>query len=61
MWMSEDDIEMATASTPQSSDACTSETTARFQARMLQFKPNAAIAATAAFSSPPMTGMPASI
>ena len=43
MWMSLADIEMATASTPQSMECSTSETTARFQARMEASSPRPTI------------------
>ena len=39
MWMSLADMLMATASTPQSMECCTSDLTARFQARMRGVEP----------------------
>src|SRR5450759_1307343 len=61
MWMSLADMEMATASTPQSSECLTSSMTARFQARMEASSPRPTISPIVAFSSPPMAGMPTSI
>src|SRR5665647_2489305 len=61
MWMSLADMEMATASTPQSSECLTSSMTARFQARMEASSPRPTISLIVAFSSPPIAGMPTSI
>ena len=61
MWMSLADMEMATASTPQSSECWMSSTTARFQARMEVSSPSSTISLIVVFSSPPMAGMPTSI
>ena len=61
IWMSDDDIEIATASTPQSIESWMSLTTARFHPRMLQLRSRAAICVMASFSAPPIVGMPASI
>jgi|GEM_PF-3877842 len=61
MWISLADMEMATASTPQSSECLTSSMTARFQARMEASSPRSTISPIVAFSSPPMAGMPTSI
>ncbi len=61
MWMSLADIEIATASTPQSMECWMSAATARFQARIEVSSPRSTICAIVAFSSPPIAGMPTSI
>ncbi len=61
MWMSLVASEIATASTPQSIDVLMSATLARFQPRIDAFRPRCAISSMTSRSSPPMTGMPASI
>ena len=52
MWMSLADMEMATASTPQSRECWMSATTARFQARIEGLRPSSTICVMACFSSP---------
>ena len=61
MWMSLVASEMATASTPQSMEVLMSATFARFQPSTDAFRPRCAISVMTSASSPPMTGMPASI
>ena len=61
MWMSLADMEMATASTPQSMECFTSSMTARFHARIELSRPRSTISLMVAFSSPPMAGIPTSI
>jgi len=61
MCMSDADIDSATESTPQSMLWSRSSTEARFQPMTEASRPMEAMRLTAAFSSPPMAGMPASI
>jgi len=61
MWMSEEDMEIATESTSQSMECATSSLLALFHPRMDASNPKEAILFTAFFSSPPIAGIPASI